>query len=53
MEKIITTHVFPPIPVRTSDWSAHYDGDEEGHVGWGTSEAEAIGDLLEKAGATC
>lgn len=47
--KIITTYVHPPLPVRTSDWSAHYDGDEEGHVGWGATEADAVADLLDKA----
>ena len=50
--KIITTHVYPPIPIRQFDWQAHYDGDEpddDGHmkVGNGATEAEAIDDLVE------
>jgi len=48
MRKIVTSHVFPPIPVRTSDWCAHYDGEEEaGGYGWGRTEAEAIADFIE------
>lgn len=44
--KIITEHVYPPIPVRSYDWSAHYDGHEEnGFVGWGETEAAAIHNL--------
>lgn len=44
--KIVTEHVYPPIPIRTMDWVAHYDGDEEGGPrGWGRTEAEAIADL--------
>ena len=47
--KIITHHVYPPIPIRTSDWCAYRDGDEEvsGRYGWGRTEAEAVADLLE------
>ena len=46
--KIITSHVYPPIPVRTSDWCAHYDGEEEaGNYGWGATEEEAIADFIE------
>lgn len=46
--KIITSHVFPTIPIRTSDWCAHYDGEEEaGNYGWGRTEAEAIADFIE------
>ena len=44
--RIITTHVYPPIPDRRWDWSAHHDGEEEsGHYGWGSTEAEALADL--------
>lgn len=48
--KIITTFVYPPIPVRNYDWQAHYDGDEpddDGHmlVGRGATEQEAVEDL--------
>ncbi len=50
--KIITTFVYPPIPVRDCDWQAHYDGDEpndDGHmrVGRGRTEQDAINDLKE------
>lgn len=45
---IITRHVYPPIPVRASDWCAYYDGEEElGNYGWGATEQEAINDLME------
>lgn len=47
MRKIITSHVYPPIPIRTCDWCAIYGGDEEGGPrGWGATEAEAIADLI-------
>jgi hypothetical protein len=46
MKRIITEHVNPPIPVRTSDWCAYIDGTEEiGPYGWGSTEAEAVADL--------
>jgi hypothetical protein len=46
--KIVTTHVYPPIPVRSCDWAAHYDGYEEGGpYGSGPTEADAIRDLIE------
>ncbi len=45
--KIVTTHVYPPIPTRSFDWTAHYDGFEEGDYGYGRTEAEAIKDLVE------
>ena len=45
---LVTSHVYPPIPVRTSDWCAHYEGEEEaGNYGWGRTEAEAIADFIE------
>jgi hypothetical protein len=44
--KIVTSHVYPPIPVRDFDWCAHYDGEEEaGGYGYGRTEAEAIQDF--------
>lgn len=46
MPKIVTENVFPPIPIRSFDWCAHYD-DPEGPKGWGRTEAEAIADLTE------
>ena len=45
--KIITCHVFPPIPMRYFDWCAYRDGQEEGRVGWGSYELAAIEDLQE------
>jgi hypothetical protein len=45
---IITNHIFPPIPLRQFDWSAVRDGYEPGdNQGFGKTEPEAIGDLLE------
>jgi hypothetical protein len=36
--KIVTTHIFPPIPDRNHDWCAHFDGEEErGNYGLGVS----------------
>lgn len=49
MPKIITTHVYPPIPIRSMDWQAHYDGEEDEQMatGTGATEQEAIDDLIE------
>ena len=46
-DKIITTHVMPPIPTNAFDWCAYYDGWEEetGSYGWGKTEELAILDL--------
>lgn len=44
MPKIVTEHVYPPIPIRRFDWLAHWD-DPEGKTGWGRTEEEAIQDL--------
>ena len=45
---IITKHVYPPIPDRSQDWCAYYDGEEElGHYGWGPTEEAAIVNLQE------
>lgn len=45
--RIVTTHVFPPIPMRQFDWCAHdEDYEDRGIVGWGRTEAEAIADYL-------
>lgn len=46
--KIITTHVYPPIPIRSMDWAAHFDGQEESYRGEGPTEATAIADLLDR-----
>ena len=50
--RIVTTHVYPPIPDRHFDWQAHYDDDEpndDGHMaaGHGPTEAAAVLDLIE------
>jgi hypothetical protein len=57
--KIRTTHEYPPIPIRSMDWSAvdddtyDVDCDQDGFfstspVGRGATEEEAINDLLEQ-----
>lgn len=43
--KIITQHVCPPIPIRSHDWCAYYDGREEGPIGWGATKQEALDGL--------
>lgn len=43
--KIVTEHVYPPIPIRQFDWCAHYD-DPEGYTASGATEQEAIDNLL-------
>lgn len=46
MRKIVTSHVFPPIPDRSHDWCAYYEGEEEaGLYGYGVTEAAAIEDF--------
>ena len=52
MPKIVTTFVYPPIPLRQFDWQAIYDDDEpddDGRMdaGHGATEQEAIADLIE------
>lgn len=47
MTKIVTTNLFPPIPDRSHDWGAYYEGeDENGYKGFGATEVEAIRDLV-------
>jgi hypothetical protein len=53
--KIHTSFDYPPIPVRSMDWSAvtdDYDGAEDSRtrsqIGRGATEQEAIADLLEQ-----
>lgn len=48
--KISTRFICPPIPIRSFDWEATYDGDapdDQGKmlVGHGATEQEAIADL--------
>ena len=46
MTKIVTDHIRPPIPTRSCDWCAYYDGYEEAQeYGYGATEAEAIQNL--------
>lgn len=45
--KIITSHVYPPIPTRVFDWSAHWECREEGPYGFGPTEPDAIRDLTD------
>ena len=50
--RIVTTHNYPPIPNRSHDWCAFYDGDEEsGCYGYGATEAEAIQDFKDNVQA--
>ena len=53
--RIITSHDFPPIPVRNVDFSAHIDGrEEEGPYGRGPTEYAACVALLhELVGSEC
>lgn len=45
--KIITTFVYPPIPLRQFDWVAYRDGTEEsGRYGYGPTKDKAIAELL-------
>lgn len=47
--RIVTSFVYPPIPVRCCDWQAWLAGlEEDGPVGQGATEAEAIADLREQ-----
>jgi len=48
MTRIITSHVYPPIPDRHWDWCAYREGNEENtHAyGWGNTEDEAVADML-------
>ena len=50
--KIVTSHDYPPIPIRDFDWCAYREGDEEeGPRGYGRTEAEAVADLIEQVEA--
>jgi hypothetical protein len=46
-KKIVTVFVYPPILIRSMDWCAYYDGEEErGEYGEGETKEAAIADLL-------
>lgn len=47
LREVKTSHVYPPIPIRTMDWSAWFDGREEGCVAHGRTEEDAVNNLLE------
>jgi hypothetical protein len=50
-KRIVTDHVFPPVPSRSFDWCAYYEGEEEKqNYGWGRTEEEAVADLLADTG---
>lgn len=47
--RIVTEYEYPPIPLRSWDWSAVEDGYEPGDpIGRGASELAAIADLQEQ-----
>lgn len=49
MKQIRTVFVNPPIPIRSHDWCATFDGYEPGDViGYGETELAAIDDLMEQ-----
>jgi len=51
--RIKTSRICPPISTRSFDWSAVDDSTYDGPgspIGHGTTEGEAIGDLLEQLG---
>ena len=49
--KVVTSFIYPPIPIRNFDWMAYFDGQEKaGENGYGETEAEAIADLLAEYG---
>ena len=42
MGKLVTSHIYPPIPDRSHDWCAYVEGDEEASkYGYGATEEEA------------
>lgn len=44
---VVTNYDYPPIPIRTMDWSAVTDDYEPGHpIGHGPTEADAVMDLF-------
>lgn len=54
MPSIIVHNVFPPIPIRHFDWSATFDGYDEGDpVGYGATKEAAVSDLLEQRPLPC
>jgi hypothetical protein len=54
--KVVTSFLYPPIPVRHFDWAAYIEGDEDGTgsgtTGRGETEVDALRDLAEKLAET-
>lgn len=49
MSRVVTEHVYPPVPFRNMDWAACVEGEEEhGPTGRGATEADALRDLAEQ-----
>lgn len=49
IDTIVTLYIYPPIPVRSFDWCAYLEGDEEdGPRGFGKTKEEAIENLKEE-----
>ncbi len=47
--RIVTNYWAKPIPMRQFDWEATFDGYDMGDpVGYGTTEEEAINDLIQQ-----
>ena len=47
-KKIITRHIYPPIPSRDYDWEATREDYDEGDlIGYGRTMEEAVNDLIE------
>ena len=46
MNKLLTQYISPPIPMRSMDWIAWFDGTEEKCVGTGETEEAALWSLL-------
>ena len=58
MKRIVTEHVYPPIPDRSCDWQATFADDEPNDagqmlVGRGPTEAAAAADLEAQAEELC
>ena len=49
--KIIIDHLAPPIPVRSYDYVAYVEDEEDGNKGWGNTPANALLELAIEMGA--
>lgn len=48
MRKIVASPTHSPLPSRSHDWCAYFEGEEEaGGYGYGATEEEAIADFVE------